>query len=119
MIGILGLIFAIVAPFFVYRNARQNGHNPVLWMLLALVAGVGLQLVIPLTIGILLGVIWIRQGYSAEEIQQSIQAPSSIFGVISLILSVTGIFLIMRNVNIVRDLPTTYPTPPEPPDFNQ
>lgn len=119
MLGIIGLIYVIVAPFFVYRNAKQNGHNAIFWTLLAVAVGVGLQLIIPLLIGIVLGVVWVIQGYSAEEIQQSMQTPSLIFGVIALVLSVVGVQLIMRRVNTVRDIEPAYPQPPQPPNFNQ
>lgn len=119
MIGILGLIFVIVAPIFVYRNARQNGHNAVLWTLLAICIGVGFQVIIPLLIGFALGVIWVNQGYTAAEIQASLETPSIILGVTSLILSIGGILLIMRHVNTIRDIKEDYPTPPAPPNFNQ
>lgn len=118
MPGILGLVFAIAAPFFVYRNAKQNGHNPILWTLLAFAVGIGLQIIPPLFVGIVLGVVWVSQGRSAEEIQQSLQTPAVITSVVSLALSVAGVLLIMRHVNTVRDNDESYLPPPSPPNFN-
>ena len=119
MLGILGLIFVIVAPIFVYRNAKQNGHNAIFWTLAAIGLVVGLQIIIPLLIGIVLGVLWVNQGYSAAEIQSSLETPSMILGLVSLVLSIGGVLLIMRHVNTVRDAQESYPLPPTPPNFNQ
>jgi uncharacterized oligopeptide transporter (OPT) family protein len=118
MVGILGFIFVIVAPLFVYRSARQNGHNTIFWTLLAFGVGIGLQIIMPLLIGIVLSVIWMSQGRSAAEIEQSLQTPAMIIGLISLALSVGGILLIMRRVNNVRDTDESYLPPPSPPNFN-
>ena len=115
MLGIVGLVFIIVAPFFVYRNAKQNGHHPVFWTLLALGVGIGLQIVLPLVVGIVIGVVLVSQGQSEAEIQQALQTPATIMGVVTLVLSVGGILLIMRRVNTVRDIPVSQPPPPPPP----
>lgn len=119
MLGIIGLIFVIVAPIFVYRNAKQNGHNAVLWTLVAFGIGIGLQIIIPFIVGIVLGVIWVNQGFFPAEIQEKLQTPATILGLISLFLSVIGVLLVMRHVNTVRDVKESHPLPPTPPDFNQ
>jgi hypothetical protein len=119
MIGILGFVFVIIAPYFVYRSAKQNGHNAVLWTLLALAAGIGLQIILPLLIGTIITVFALIKGLTAEEIQQSIQGPANVIALVCLFLSIVGVFLIMRRVNTVRDSPESYaPTPPAPPKFD-
>lgn len=118
MFGILCLIFVIVAPFFVYRNAKQNEHNPVFWTLLSVTLGIGFQFIIPFFIGIVFGLYWVNQGYSAEAIQQSFQGPANVIELICLFLSIVGIFLIFRRVSAIRDFPELHlPAPPEPPKF--
>ncbi|MGI8555638.1 MAG: hypothetical protein ACR2LT_04700 [Pyrinomonadaceae bacterium] len=107
----------IVAPFFIYRNAKQNGHNPILWAALAFGAGIGLQIILPLLIGIAWGMVMALKGNPPAVIQQSLQGYLTIIGVISLVLSVGGILLIMRHVNSIQDT-EELPLPPAPPNFN-
>ncbi|MGI9034528.1 MAG: hypothetical protein ACR2GD_00685 [Pyrinomonadaceae bacterium] len=117
MLGIIGLVVIIVAPFFIYRNAKQNGHNPILWAALAFGAGIGLQIILPLLIGIVWGIVMALKGKPPAVIQQSIQGYAAIIGVISLALSVGGVLLIMRRVNSIRDTEEVN-LPPAPPNFN-
>ncbi len=118
MLGIFGLIFAIVAPFFIYRTAKQNGRNAIFRALLTLVVGVGIQIVIPLLIGVVIALVMFAQGFSEYQIQQAVQPYTLIIGILCLVLSIVGIFLIMNQVNKV---PTeeSFINPPAPPtNFN-
>lgn len=52
----LPIIFIIIAAIFVYRTARDNGYNAVLWTIIAIVGFAGIQIAIGLFAGILMGI---------------------------------------------------------------
>jgi hypothetical protein len=118
MLGIFGLIFIIVAPFIIYKNAKQNGHNAIFWTLLGVAAGLGVQIVIPLVFGFVYAIVKVAQGSSEDEIQKAIEGPSLIIGIACLILSVVGVLLIMSRVNRIHEEKSFINPPPPPTDFN-
>lgn len=115
MIGILGIIFVIVAPIFIYRSAKQNGHKPVFWTLIALAVGIGFQIIVPMIVGIILAVVLVGMGHSPNSIEPTIQGYSLIIGLPCLILSFVGVFLVMRRVNKAKK--SDAGLPPAPPEF--
>lgn len=117
MVGILGLIFVIVAPFFIYRTAKQNGHKPFFWALTAFGLGFGVQLIIPLLFGIMFGVIFTVAGRSVEEIREMAIGPASVVSLICLVLSVVSVFMIMRKVSAISE-DKSFTPPPPPNSFN-
>ncbi len=120
MIGIAAFIFILVAPIFVYRSAKQNGHNAILWTIISVVVGFGIQIIVPLIIGLIVGIVLAAKGASQTDIQES-SAMTALYviGFVSVILSVVGVLTIMKKVNTVNEsvfdkqLP-----PPPPPTFN-
>ena len=119
MLGLFGLIFVIVAPFLIYRTAKQNGRNAIFWALLSLAVGIGIQIVIPLIIGTVIAIVMFAQGSSESEIQKALETPAIIIGIVTLFLSVGGVLLIMRHVNKVPEQETFINPPAPPTDFNQ
>jgi Na+/pantothenate symporter len=119
MIGIAAFIFVLVAPFYVYKNAKQNGHNAILWTMISVVAGFGVQILIPLILGFIIAVYYAMKGYSETAINDAIQGPGTIIGLIALIVSIVGVLSIMKKVNTIPEeaFLTTQPPPP-PPNFN-
>ena len=117
IIGILGLVFVIVAAIYTYRTAKSNGHNAVLWTLAAVAAGFGVQIILPLLIGIILTVYWLATGRSVEEVQTLIETPGNIIGIICLFASIVGVVLILRRVSLIRE--DDAPLPPPSPEFYQ
>lgn len=115
MIGIIGIIFIIVAPFFVYRVAKQNGHKPIFWALIALAVGIGFQIIVPIIVGIILAVVLVSTGTSPNAIEATIQGYSLIIGLPCLILSFVGVFLVIQHVRKVKQVNAT--APPAPPEF--
>jgi len=119
MLGIFGLIFVIVAPFFIYRSAKQNERNAIFWAVLALVVGLGIQIVLPLLVGMIIAIVMFAQGSSEAEIQSAIEGPAIIIGIFSLVFSVVGVLWIMKHVNTIPEQESFISPPPPPNDFNR
>jgi cytochrome bd-type quinol oxidase subunit 2 len=117
MIGIAAFLFVLAAPFFIYKNAKQNGHNAILWTIISIVAGVGVQFFIPLMIGMTIGIYWALKGYSEDEITAAVKGPATIIGIISLIASIVGVLAIMKKVNTIPEEAFLTVQPPPPPTF--
>lgn len=103
MIGVLDIIlivlFAVVAPFFVYLTAKKNGHKSVYWALLTLAVGIFCQVILPGIIGIVVAVALVALGNSPNSIAPTMQNYSLVIGVSCSILNVIGVLLVMRRVS--------------------
>jgi hypothetical protein len=107
----------IVMTYQTYKTARDNGRNGGLWALATLGVGIALQFVIPLIIGVVLGIILVMQGTSDPvELQSKIIGPANIFGIVCLVLSIVGMWLIFKHVSKVPGVPIAE-VPPPPPEF--
>ena len=100
--GYIGLIVLVIAPFYIYRSARENGHNPWLWTLLAIGAGVGLQIILPFLIGMLLVALMTGAGRLPSDMDESMRNYSFFIGMLSLALSLTAFLLISQYVSQVK-----------------
>lgn len=117
MIAVLAFIAIFIAAYFVYKTAKDTGRNAVLWALLTIGVGFGFQIVIPLLLGIMIGIGMVLAGNSPEEIAASVDGISMVIGIICLILSFVGIGFIMRAVSKIPDEPS-FAAPPSPPKFD-
>ncbi len=117
MIGILGIVVIIVATVMAYRTAKQYDRNAVAWAAIVLAVGFGIQLIIPLLLGVVIAVVMLVNGNTETEIQSAIALPSIIIGLVCIVLSVVAVMLILRYLSkIPEDKPFTQP--PTPPTFN-
>ena len=118
MLGIIAFIAVFVAAYFAYKTASGNGRNGPLWALATLGVGFGFQIIIPILIGIVLGIIYISMGTPVDKLQAQISGPATIIGFVMLFLSFIGIWLILRHV---AKLPEDAPVErvPPPPTFDQ
>ncbi|CAN5200168.1 hypothetical protein BH20ACI1_BH20ACI1_21550 [soil metagenome] len=117
MLSILGFIAVFIAAYFVYKTAKDTGRGAVGWSLLTVAVGVGLQIVLPVLIGIFVGVFMMAYGNSVTDIQENLQSASIIIAIGCLVLSFIGIALIIRHVAKIPEEELFVP-PPLPPDFN-
>jgi uncharacterized membrane protein len=116
MLTILGLVGVVVATYFVYKTAKDTGRNAAVWGLLTFAVGFGIQIIVPLLIGVIIGIIKVSSGSTVEEIQRDIQSPAIIIGIVCLVLSFAGIALIIRHVSKIPEEKSVI-MPPSPPDF--
>lgn len=108
----LPIIFVIIAAIFVYRTARDNGYNAVLWTIVAIVAFVGIQFFTEFVFGFIVGLGNVLWGWPLTLIEDY----SLIVSLLALVPSLGAVLLILRHVNTIKDdEPAT--APPPPPDF--
>ncbi len=119
MLSILGLVAVFIATYYVYKTAKDTGRNAVGWALLTFAVGFGIQIILPIIIGIIIAIVMSASGNSIAEIQKSVENIAMIIGIACLVFSVVGIWLIMRRVSKIPESETfTSPPPPPPPTFD-
>lgn len=117
MLSILAVVAVIFATYQVYKTARDTERNAVGWALLTFAVGFGVQIILPMIIGIAIALVMTASGSSAMEIQEFIQGIALIIGIAGLLLSFLGIWLIMRHVSKIPESSFAAPPPP-PPTFD-
>jgi hypothetical protein len=119
MLAILGIVALIVFPIQVYRTAKGTGRNAALWTVLTVVVGVGFQFVLPFFVGLIMAIAMIAGGTPPEQVAVDSQGLYLMIGIVSLALSLGGMYLIARHVGKVPDDPPSVagPQPPAPPTF--
>lgn len=115
---ILGIAAVIVASVLAYRTANDYDRNGIVWAILVLVVGFGIQIILPVCIVIIYAIYTVASGGEGAGIGAIGVGSSLILSVGCLILSVVAIMLILRHLSKVpEDKPFT--APPLPPDtFN-
>ena len=114
MLTILAFVAIIIAAYYAYKTARDNGRNGIVWALITFAIGFGLQFVLPVLIGIVLALIWMASGDTQAQMQSKIQGPAQLIGIVAIILSFVGMGFILRFVSTVPDgveLPLPTPSP--------
>lgn len=120
MLTILGFVAIIVFTIQVYKAAKSTERNAGLWALVCALVGFGFQFVLPIAIGVVMGVYYAMTGMPMESIQAEIAGPAMVIGIVGLILSIAGMVLIAKYVSRVKaDIPADRAAPPPPPTFNQ
>jgi small-conductance mechanosensitive channel len=104
----------IIAAIFVYRTARDNGYNAILWTFIAVVVFLGVQFLI----GILFGVIVLIGNTAWGWPTSTIQDYSFIMGLLATVPAIGAVLLILRHVNTIKDDEPANPPPP-PPTFDK
>ena len=89
----IGYIFLIIAAIFVYRTAKQNGYNAVLWTCISIAVFIGAQIVVSVITGIILGMI------SGDLSVNTFETYSFPIGLISLAAGIGSVMLMLRHVN--------------------
>ena len=93
------IIFIVITSIFIYRTARDNGYNAVLWTVAAVSGFIVIQVAIGLFAGVLLGIgmaLWDWPSTLFEDY-------AFLIGLVSLIPSVGFILIIWKYVNRIRD----------------
>ena len=101
----LPIVFIIVTAILIYRSARENGYNAVLWTVAAVLGFIGIQVAIGLFLGVLLGIgmaVWNWPSTMLEDYAFAI-------GLLSLIPAAGFVLIIWKYVNRIRDDYTPIP----------
>ena len=119
MLSLVGIIGIVIFAIQVYRSAVDYQRNAALWTILTVAIGIMFQFVIPFVIGVIYVIVIIAGGTPPEEVAVEQFGLLMVLGVICLILSFVGMFLVMRHVSKVPDDPLSAagPEPPPPPTF--
>ncbi len=117
MLSILGLVAVFIATYYVYKTAKDTERNAVGWAVLTFAVGFGFQMVFPVIIGLILTIALTISGSSLTEIQAPVQTTTIIISIVGLVLSIVGIWLIMRHVLKIPES-ETFTSPPLPPNFD-
>ena len=95
----LPIIFVIITSIFIYRTARDNGHNAVLWTVAAAVGFIVIQFGIGLMAGIFIGVgmaLW-------DWPQSALEDYNLLIGLGALVPAIGYVMIIWKIVNRVKD----------------
>ena len=112
MLSILGIVAIVVFSIQVYKTANGMERNGGLWAALTAVIGVGLQLVVPIFFGIVIGIYYVATGGDPENIDSSVVGWATVIGVVCFFLSIAGMWLVMKYVSKVPDTPIGSVQPP-------
>jgi hypothetical protein len=118
MLNILGLVVIIVATYFAYKTARDNGRSGPLWALAMLGAGLGLQIVLPIVIGTVVFVYYTLQGVPLNEIDEHFGGYDIAISGMMIFGSFAGMFLILRYLSNLAGIESSETAPPAPPTFD-
>lgn len=119
IIQLLGLIAIVIFTIFVSRTAKENGRNAFVWAVACVATGLGLQWVIPILVGIVFAIILIATGTPPERVQEAFGNWAVLLTIGSFVLSLLGMFLILRNVAQLQEEVTATIEVPPPPVFDR
>ncbi|CAN5425804.1 hypothetical protein BH10ACI2_BH10ACI2_12540 [soil metagenome] len=104
------IIFLIIISVFVYRTARDNGYNAVLW---TVATAVGF-LVMQFAVGVGIGIVGLVLGWPATFVEDY----GLLISFVALVPAFILVWLIWRHVNVIRDDGVEPLPPPPPPTFD-
>lgn len=106
------MLLAIIAIWFGYKKARDSGRNAILWAAISGGAYIGVQLLVGIGMGAVMGFGIAAFGWP-ESVLDSYQIVATIGGIVA---AVATILLIFRYLDRVPDEPV-FSEPPPPPTF--
>ena len=118
MLSIVGIVAIVVFTIQVYKTASGTERNGPAWAAVNLVIGIGIQFVLPMIIGIVIGIYYIASGTPVEQLESEITTLATFIGIFGIVLSIVGMWLIMKHVSKVKD-DDPKGAPPPPPTFSQ
>ena len=118
ILGILGIAVIIIASVLAYRTAKDYERNGIMWAVIVLAVGFGIQIALPLLIGIIYVIYILASGGAAGEIPQISAGWSIIIGIVCLVLSIAAVMLILRHISSIPEDKLFTPPPSPPETFN-
>src|SRR5262245_52340419 len=103
LLYLFGAAATLVATYFIFRTANENGRSGVLWALVGLAAGFGFQIVMPVIVAIVLGIGFILSGTPQSQIAEKLDCPSTLAFYVCWVLSFVMLFLVLKFVANQRE----------------
>jgi hypothetical protein len=111
----LGFLIPILITVYVYKQAKENGRNAVLWSVINIAVIIGVQLLIGITIGIAVALGTEFLGWEEDSFEKWSIGINLLAVVASLVCSY---FFVVRTVTRIPDEQFNGAPPPPPPQFN-
>lgn len=108
----IGFVIVAVITWFVFKTARENGKNGLLWAVLTIVSFLGTQFLVGLACGLFMAFGIAFWGWDENVLTNY----NFVVALIATILSFIPVYFIYRHVNRIPD--DGFMSPPEPPKFN-
>ena len=107
------MLLAILAFWWGYKKGRDSGRNAIVWSVICGATFIGIQLMIGLGVGILIGVGTQFWGWSETILDKY----SILISIVSFIPAIVTLLLIFRYLDRIPDEPVVS-APPPPPTFD-
>ncbi len=109
----LGIVIPILITYYVYKNAKENGRNAVLWA----VINIAVILTVQIAVGIIaLIFMWLAAG-NTFNLENPYSGYDLLVNLIGVAVSLFASYLVYRHVTRVPE--TVFrQSPPPPPTFN-
>jgi RsiW-degrading membrane proteinase PrsW (M82 family) len=122
MLSILGLVVIVVSTYLVYKTAHDNGRSGVLWAVIICLLGIVLQFVIPTLVTAVLVFMYYSSApsssvYLEQQRLADLQTYATIVSIAGLVLSLVGMWAIMKYVSRIPEDDPAASAPPPPPTF--
>lgn len=109
------MILAILAVWFGYKKARDTGRNPFLWAAICGGTFIGLQLLVGLGFGVLIGIGIELWGWPENTYDDF----SWLISLAAAAVSFVALYLLFRYLDKLPDDEAANELPPPPPTFDQ
>jgi len=119
VLQLLGFVAIIAFTVFIGRTAKENGRNSILWALAGFGTGLGLQFVIPIIVVIVITIALIAAGTRPDQVEDVLGWWAFGLNFLFIVLSLIGMFLILRHVAQLPEHQESGDAPPPPPMFGQ
>jgi hypothetical protein len=106
---LFGLAIVVVATFFVYKTAKENGRRPLSWALANFGVGIGFQIILPFVLATAVAIFLLLSGESQDKLQDAMMGPGWIIIFVGLSSSIVGMGLILRFVAKIPEGATVIP----------
>ena len=120
MLGIAAFIVIFVMTYNAYKTAKDYERNAVVWPLVVFAVGFGLQIVIPVIVGIFIGIVMIVNGTPPDQLEDAMSGYAILLNLGFIVLSVVAMFMILRYIATFPedDVSAADASPPPPPKFD-
>jgi hypothetical protein len=110
---LLGLAFLFISTFFVYKTAKENGYNALLWAAASFSAFIGVYMVLSVTIVVIVALGIAYLGWA----RSTLESGGMVIDLLVMAASAGSVMLILRHVNQIKDEEPFIEELPPPPHF--